>query len=814
MTPVAIVGGRLIGTGLMFKALWKALRAWLGFVEGEETPGARRLPATVPPAVPSARPAPGAGTPATRPAQPPAPKLYEGKRFSIGDAERAAADQFLLKNGRPGPTTSQRQVLFSDATATTVLAGAGSGKSTTLVQRVLFMRKVLKIDFSTMAVFTFTRKSRQDFIRKLLEEAPLWGVALSEKQAQQLVRTFHSKALSLAKGILGKGEQIFEFLGEEKPKDAVVAAPGQGEAQGEELSEAERLANEADGFLELKANEAQAAILREAYAACYAASDRFRAAILRLFSYTLASRSSAKPDPKFEALIRKLEWMSAYDSALSEQVEGAWRQGGSWPVQGVAERVPGDERFALQVMGHKFWSNGYIERLGIHVVLGPADGVEQAGPMLARHKVRHPLAAIANKRRALLVGCDSPIRFVQTAEDLRQLRLQLAVLDSEHGLSAPALKLRLPGETEKPAFEALYAFGVFVETVGLQPDKLNAILGAEAWSPVEKAVIDGVSEFFAEFHARLGARGLVTFNQVFSRLGEHSPDLEKLGVSSLIGVKHLLIDEFQDISPLIVRFVRGVQKELLRKSGGTQQPSLMCVGDDWQSIYGWRGSSPHFLLQLAEHFPGASPVPLRMEENFRSSQKIINCGEAFISQVQVKSRKSGRACHPAVKALPYAVGAIEKYCAADVAAAVTEILGLADESARVYVLAATHKDLGPYKAIRDSRLTCTTFHQSKGLEADYVILVGAPRHFGANDLKNGLYRAAKFPQRFDDAQRDEAFRVAYVAATRARRLCLWFAERKTGSVIEAVPADGICRLPLAEGAVLPYIRECLGGAHA
>lgn len=799
----------------MFKAVWKALVAWFGFVEGNERPGVQRPPKAVSPTTAPPRPAPAARAPGpAKPAAPPAPKLYEGKSFNVADADKAAADQFLLRDGRPGPTPSQREVLFSDATATTVLAGAGSGKSTTLVQRVLFMRTVLKIDFSTMAVFTFTRKSRQDFIRKLLEEAPIWGLALSEKQAQQLVRTFHSKALSLAKGILGKGERIFEFLGEGRPEAPTEAARDQDEAQAEELSEEERLANEADGFLELRGSDEQAAILRDVYATCYAASDRFRAAILRLFSYTLASRSLSKVDPKFDAMIRKLEWMSGYDCALSEHVESVWRQGGLWPVTGVTERVLGDKRFELQVMGQRFSSNGYIERLGIHVVLGPCNGVERPGAMLAKHKVNYPLAAIANKRRALLVGCDSQIRFVQTADDLRALKLQLAVLDSEHGLAAPALVLRLPGESERPAFEALYAFGVFVETVGLQPDKLNAILGADAWSPVERAVIDSVSEFFAEFYVQLRKRGLVTFNQMFSRLGEHSPDLAKLSISSLIGIKHLMIDEFQDISPLIVRFVRGVQNELLRQSGGAQQPSLMCVGDDWQSIYGWRGSSPHFLLQLAEHFPGASPTPIRMQENFRSSRKIIDCGEAFIAQVQAKSAKRGVASHPAVKDLPYAVGAIEAYSAADVTAAVTEILRLADDTARVYILAATHKDLSPFKSIKDSRLTCTTFHQSKGLEADHVLLVGAPRYFGANDLKNALYRAAKFPQRFDDAQRDEAFRVAYVAATRAKRFCLWFAEPAPGSVIEAVPADGNSRLQLEAGAALAYIKESLGQAHS
>ena len=677
-----------------------------------------------------------------------------------------------------------------------------------MVQRVLFMHKVLKIDLSMMAVFTFTRKSRLDFIRKLLEEAPVWGVELNEKHARSLVRTFHSKALSLAKTVLDKGERIFEFVGNEQPK--AVVEPKAQEAGAVELSDAEELANEVDGFIELQGNDDQGTILRDVYTSCYSSNEGFRSAIFQLYCYTLASRPLPKDDPKFSAMIQRLEWMSSYDRALCQHVENTWKKQGVWPMPGITARIPDDKRFELRVMGEKFLSNGYIESLDIHVVLGPCDGVEQPSANLTKHKVKSPPAAIAMKRRALLVGADAKIRYIRTVDDLRALQLQLATLETDKGLSAPAVMLRLPNESEKPAFEALYAFGTFVETVGLQPNKLLKILEGQLLSTVELATLVSVSQFFAEFHTQLTKRSLVTFNQIFARLGDGSPALENLSISSLIGVKHLMIDEFQDISPLIVQFVRGVQAELLRKSNGTQQPTLMCVGDDWQSIYGWRGSSPHFLLRLPEHFPGAPGTMIEMEENFRSSQKIIDCGEAFINHVQVKSSKTGIAFNDEVKELPHLVGAIEKYRAADVLAAAAQVLSRAAGHDKVYILAATHDDLAPYKSMKDKRLMCTTFHQSKGLEADYVILVGAPTHFGSNNLKNALYAAAKFPQRFDDAQRDEAFRVAYVAATRAKKFCLWFAAPSPGSVIEAVSANGIHRMRLESDAVQEYVELCIG----
>jgi superfamily I DNA/RNA helicase len=793
----------------MFKAIWKVFAGWLGLIEEEKSAVVERPKA--PASVPATPPRPTDAAPPAPVAKPiPVPrKLYEGNEFEIDDDDLAKAAKVLFADNRPHPTRAQQQVLFSDATATTVLAGAGSGKSTVLVQRVLFMHKVLKIDLTMMAVFTFTRKSRRDFIRKLLEEAPAWGVVMDEKQAERLVRTFHSKALSLARSILGKGERIFEFIGEEQPKKDTHSKDDETQEAEAELSEAEQLANELDGFIELEGNDDQGKILRGVYASCYNASANFRSSIFTLYSYTLASRPWPKDDPKFDAMIAKLEWMSSYDRALCQHVENTWKRQGHWPVNGITARVPDDKRFELRVMGEKFLSNGYIEALDLHVVLGPCDGVEQPSANLAKHKVKNPLASIALKRRALLVGADSKIRYVHTAEDLRKLKLQLATMESDSTLSSPGIMLRLPNESEKPAFESLYALGAFVETLGLQPDKISEILAAGVWGTIEHATIVCVTEFFKEFKAQLQAANIVTFNQIFSRLGEGSECLKDLSISALIGVKHLMIDEFQDISPLIVRFVRGVQGELLRKSGDKYRPTLMCVGDDWQSIYGWRGSSPHFLLNLPNHFPGAPKTSIQLEENFRSSQKIIDCGEAFIRHVQVKSNKRGIAFNPAVKHLPHIVGAIEEYTNTDVLETVREILRKAADDAKVYILAATHDDLDPFKALKDKRLMSTTFHQSKGLEADYVVLVGAPKHFGSNDLKNALYAAAKFPQRFDDAQRDEAFRVAYVAATRAKKLCLWFAEPSSGSVIEVVPANGEHRLQLESADVLGYVRQCL-----
>ncbi len=79
------------------------------------------------------------------------------------------------------------------------------------------------------------------------------------------------------------------------------------------------------------------------------------------------------------------------------------------------------------------------------------------------------------------------------------------------------------------------------------------------------------------------------------------------------------VDEAQDVSPAQYAVLR-----LLTPRG----KGLFLVGDEDQSIYGFRGASPQQLLDFAESFPGAKIW--KMEENFRSRPEILSCCNGFI----------------------------------------------------------------------------------------------------------------------------------------------------------------------------------------
>ncbi|MEM9380050.1 MAG: UvrD-helicase domain-containing protein [Planctomycetota bacterium] len=87
-------------------------------------------------------------------------------------------------------------------------------------------------------------------------------------------------------------------------------------------------------------------------------------------------------------------------------------------------------------------------------------------------------------------------------------------------------------------------------------------------------------------------------------------------------IDHLLLDEFQDTSPLQWRLLLPLVDEVL--GDGTGERSFFCVGDVKQSIYGWRGGEPRLLSRMAERHPVLGDRTESRSASFRSSQTVLD----------------------------------------------------------------------------------------------------------------------------------------------------------------------------------------------
>lgn len=109
------------------------------------------------------------------------------------------------------PSDEQWAMILGHHPLTRIFAGAGSGKSTTLVLRVVFMLCHLGIDPGRLTVISFTNASCQQLREQLARVLNFWSYPFDAAQARQCVRTFHSTMGVQAKALLG-GPAWFELL--------------------------------------------------------------------------------------------------------------------------------------------------------------------------------------------------------------------------------------------------------------------------------------------------------------------------------------------------------------------------------------------------------------------------------------------------------------------------------------------------------------------------------------------------------------------------------------------------------------------------
>ena len=114
--------------------------------------------------------------------------------------------------------------------------------------------------------------------------------------------------------------------------------------------------------------------------------------------------------------------------------------------------------------------------------------------------------------------------------------------------------------------------------------------------------------------------------------------VEEPAIAAAIGAHfdHILVDEYQDTNRLQADIIRR-----LRPSGA----GLTVVGDDAQSIYGFRAADVENILDFPDHYPGAEVI--KLEDNYRSTQEILDTSNTLMSEASRSYQKALRAARGA-----------------------------------------------------------------------------------------------------------------------------------------------------------------------
>ena len=279
----------------------------------------------------------------------------------------------------------------------------------------------------------------------------------------------------------------------------------------------------------------------------------------------------------------------------------------------------------------------------------------------------------------------------------------------------------------------------------------------------------------AEYERELNRRRLVDFDDLLILPVRILRGSNALRAQYQARWRYILVDEYQDtnaLQHLLVQLLVGPER------------NLCVVGDDDQSIYGFRGASAEKMLNFRQEFPGARV--LKLEQNYRSTAEIIGLANSVIQRSTQRYRKTLRSHlgrgglviqQRAQDTEAESAQIVDRMQRRRKTARWSDMAALFRVSADAQSLKSRLDDRGiPYQSSGETdphrdHVTIMTLHRSKGLEFPIVFLPaveeGTLPHFHA--IRNGT-----------DGIEEER-RLLYVGITRARReLVLSFSAHRRG----------------------------------
>ena len=215
----------------------------------------------------------------------------------------------------------------------------------------------------------------------------------------------------------------------------------------------------------------------------------------------------------------------------------------------------------------------------------------------------HSISTKILRRHAELVGLKSQFTILDTDDQIRLLKQVLKSEDiDEKRWPARALAQQIDSWKNR----------------GLDPARVPAGEGA-AFANGKGALL------YRAYQDRLKTLNAADFGDLLleaGRLFRENPDVLRQYQERF---RYILVDEYQDTNTIQYLWLRL----LAQPSGAKQSQNVCCVGDDDQSIYGWRGAEVDNILRFEKDFPGA--VVVRLERNYRSTGHILAAAAHLIA---------------------------------------------------------------------------------------------------------------------------------------------------------------------------------------
>lgn len=281
-----------------------------------------------------------------------------------------------------------------------------------------------------------------------------------------------------------------------------------------------------------------------------------------------------------------------------------------------------------------------------------------------------------------------------------------------------------------------------------------------------------INEFYIYYQRQLYGAEIYKFD--YSDLLYYANKyIENLGINNDLNFEYIIIDEYQDISQF--------KYELTKKTVDRNHAKIYAVGDDWQSIYSFSGSRIEYIYNFKDYFKDA--VIFRISRTYRNSQELLNVSGEFVMRNPDQIKKyleSSKHLDKPIEFIYFDNGQ-EYETLKDIILNIHKnnpthnILVLGRTNAiikRCFDTDYFNDELGTkisFIGYEDIDLEGMTIHKSKGLTFDEVIVIGLNKSFPSSDKEiywiTSLFRYPTINERIPYA---EERRLFYVALTRTK----------------------------------------------
>lgn len=254
----------------------------------------------------------------------------------------------------------------------------------------------------------------------------------------------------------------------------------------------------------------------------------------------------------------------------------------------------------------------------------------------------HGLGLRLVRRFRDVLGLPAEVELTDRPQQLRLLRKLI--------IQNKLMPQAVAGGVPAAAADALKVFGYFYEQA---LDPIAARAAAARWlseaadgsryedrAAHEAALLKAerfaqTAELFAHYHQRCLDKGMLSFGDLVLQPVRLLRDSKRAVTLIRDEYRHLVVDEFQDVSPAQIELLRLIAPSAAssRESGSSGRKCDLCVvGDDDQAIYGFRGADDRAFEKFALAWPDCTQIQLT--ENYRSAKPIVAAANSTIRRAQ------------------------------------------------------------------------------------------------------------------------------------------------------------------------------------